>query len=102
MILEEFPKSTVDVYVCVLEAAGGELPAAVCAASLALADAGIAMRDLVAACSVVRPGPPKPQHPHAMLSEAAYYETRDNVLLSSVLFNTQQALDTLIKLLEEL
>lgn len=61
MILEEFPKSTVDVYVCVLEAAGGELPAAVCAASLALADAGIAMRDLVAACSVVRADPP-PSH----------------------------------------
>ena len=54
VLLEEFPKSTVDVYVCVLEAAGGELPAAICSASLALADAGIAMRDLVAACAVVR------------------------------------------------
>lgn len=54
VLLEHFPKATVDVYVCVLEAAGAEVAAAICAASLALADAGIAMRDLVAACAVVR------------------------------------------------
>ena len=36
------------------QAGGGELPAVICAASLALADAGVAMRDLVAACAVVR------------------------------------------------
>ena len=43
-----------DVYVTVLEAAGAELPAAVAAATAALANAGVAMRDLVSACSVAR------------------------------------------------
>ncbi len=52
--LETFPKAFVDVYCLVLEADGGELPAAICAASMALANAGIAMNDLVAACTVVR------------------------------------------------
>ena len=57
VLLDSFPKATLDVYVCVLEAGGGEVPAAICAASLALAHAGIAMRDLVAACAVVCIGP---------------------------------------------
>lgn len=51
--LDAFPKAAVDVYVCVLEADGGELAAAVTAGAAALADAGIPMRDLVAACSFV-------------------------------------------------
>lgn len=42
-----------DVYVCILEADGGELAAAISVGAAALADAGIPMRDLVAACSVV-------------------------------------------------
>jgi ribonuclease PH len=55
VLTETFPKSFVDVYVLVLQADAGELPAAVMAASLALAHAGVACRDLVAACTVVRP-----------------------------------------------
>ena len=51
--LGAFPKAAVDVYVCVLEADGGELAAAVTAGAAALADAGIPLRDLVAACSFV-------------------------------------------------
>ena len=54
VLLETFPKTSVDVYVTVLEAAGAELPAAVAAATAALANAGVAMRDLVSACSVAR------------------------------------------------
>lgn len=54
MDLASFPKAAADVYVLVLEAGGGELGVAATAAALALADAGIEMFDLVAACTVVR------------------------------------------------
>eukprot|EP00884_Botryococcus_braunii_P017231 jgi/Botrbrau1/4191/Bobra.0192s0050.1 len=54
VLLHTFPKMFVDVYCLVVEADGGELPTAIIAASLALADAGIALRDLVPACTVVR------------------------------------------------
>jgi len=47
-----FPKAAVDVRVSVLEADGGEDAAAVVAASLALADAGIEAADLAACCGV--------------------------------------------------
>jgi hypothetical protein len=52
--LAKLPKSVVDVYVLVMEAGGSEAATAATAASLALADAGVEMFDLVAACSVVR------------------------------------------------
>jgi hypothetical protein len=52
--LSKLPKSVVDVYILILEAGGAEAAVAATAASLALADAGIEMLDLVAACSVVR------------------------------------------------
>ena len=48
-----FPKSNVDVYCLVLESGGSDVAVAISAASLALADAGIEMYDLVSACSVV-------------------------------------------------
>ena len=54
VLLETFPKTSVDVYLTVLEAAGAELPAAVACACAALVHAGVAMRDLVSACSVAR------------------------------------------------
>ena len=52
-----FPKSTVDVCCLVLESGGSELAVAICAASLALADAGIQLYDLVTACNVVSCAP---------------------------------------------
>ena len=55
VLLETFPKAFVDVYVLILQADGAELPAAAMAASAALAHAGVACRDLVTACAVVRP-----------------------------------------------
>jgi len=51
LILEKFPRTTVDVYLEVLQADGGSRCAALDAASVALADAGIPMRDMVSACA---------------------------------------------------
>jgi exosome complex component RRP41 len=52
IFLEDFPKATIDVFVEILQADGSTRVAAINAASLALASAGIPMKDLVAACSV--------------------------------------------------
>ncbi len=52
IILEEFPEMSIDVYMEVLQAEGSTRVASVTAASVALADAGIPMRDLVVGCSV--------------------------------------------------
>jgi len=49
---EYFPKSAIDIFVEVLQADAGTRTAALNAASLALADAGIPMRGLVSACAV--------------------------------------------------
>ncbi|EFJ27555.1 hypothetical protein SELMODRAFT_441621 [Selaginella moellendorffii] len=49
--LRTFPKTTVDVFALVLQSGGGDLPVIVTCASLALADAGIVLYDLVAAVS---------------------------------------------------
>ncbi|CAK9138724.1 unnamed protein product [Ilex paraguariensis] len=52
IILDSFPKTTVDVFALVLESGGSDLPVVVSCASLALADAGIMMYDVVASVSV--------------------------------------------------
>jgi len=52
LFLEEFPKAVIDVFVQVIQADGGTRCAAINAASLALADAGIPMRTLVPAVAV--------------------------------------------------
>lgn len=49
IFIEEFPRTAIDVYTYVLEADAGTRCASICAASLALADAGVPMRDLVSA-----------------------------------------------------
>ncbi len=51
VMLEQFPRTAVDVYIEVLQADGGSRCAALDAASVALADAGIPMRDMVCACA---------------------------------------------------
>eukprot|EP01133_Synstelium_polycarpum_P003728 gene3728-4297_t len=51
--LEMYPKTVIDIYVLVLNDDGGVLEAAITAASMALADAGVEMYDMVAACSSV-------------------------------------------------
>jgi exosome complex component RRP41 len=52
--LSDFPNSVVDVFVELPQTDAGSRCAAICAASMALADAGIAMKDLVAAVAVGR------------------------------------------------
>ena len=51
VMLENFPRTVVDVYIEVLQADGGSRCAALDAAAVALADAGIPMRDMVSACA---------------------------------------------------
>ena len=52
LMLEDFPKVTVDVFSEIVQADGSTRVTAINAASLALATAGIPMKDLVVACSV--------------------------------------------------
>ncbi|HID73694.1 MAG TPA: exosome complex exonuclease Rrp41 [Thermoplasmata archaeon] len=56
VFVEEFPKSTIDVYVEILQASAGTRCVGLTAASLALADAGIPMRDLVTSCAAGKVG----------------------------------------------
>jgi exosome complex component RRP41 len=51
VFLERYPRASIDVYIEVLEADGGTRCASINAAAVALVDAGIPMRDLVAACA---------------------------------------------------
>jgi exosome complex component RRP41 len=48
---EQFPRTSVDIYIEVLQADAGTRCAGITAASVALADAGIPMRDLVTSCA---------------------------------------------------
>ncbi len=51
LMLDDYPRTAIDVYIEVLQADGGSRCAGITAASVALADAGINMRDFVAACA---------------------------------------------------
>ena len=51
VFLERYPRSVIDVYAEILEADGGTRTACINAATVALVDAGIPMRDLVASCA---------------------------------------------------
>lgn len=51
VFLEYYPRTSVDVFIEILQADGGTRCASITAASLALADAGIPMRDSVVACA---------------------------------------------------
>lgn len=54
--LTQFPNSVVDVFIELSETDAGSRCAGICAAAMALADAGIPMKDMVAAISVGRVG----------------------------------------------
>ncbi len=56
LILADYPRTAIDVYIEVLQADGGSRCASIAVASLALADAGINMIDLVAACAAGKIG----------------------------------------------
>jgi exosome complex component RRP41 len=51
VFMEYYPRTMIDVFIEILQADGGTRCASITAASLALADAGIPMRDLVVACA---------------------------------------------------
>jgi len=51
LILEDYPRTAIDVYIEILQSDGGSRCAGIAAASVALGDAGINMRDLVSACA---------------------------------------------------
>lgn len=51
IFVEYYPRTSIDMFIEVLQADGGTRCASLTAVSLALADAGIPMRDLVAACA---------------------------------------------------
>ncbi len=51
LTVEDYPRTAIEIFVEVLQSDGGSRVAGITAASLALADAGINMRDLVVGCS---------------------------------------------------
>jgi exosome complex component RRP41 len=51
LMLEDYPRTAIDVFVEVLQSDGGSRCAGISAAAVALADAGINMRDLVSGCA---------------------------------------------------
>lgn len=51
IFVEYYPRTSIDIFIEVLQADGGTRCAGIITASLALADAGIPMRDLVVACA---------------------------------------------------
>jgi len=60
VILQKYPKASIELCILVLQSDGGEWPACVLASSLAIADAGIEMYGLVLAATVGRVPPPAP------------------------------------------
>ncbi|MGC8584968.1 MAG: exosome complex exonuclease Rrp41 [Thermoplasmata archaeon] len=52
VFLEQYPRTAIDVFIEVLQADAGTRIAGLTAASVALADAGIPMKDLIAGCAV--------------------------------------------------
>lgn len=65
--LEKFPKAQIDIFVTVLQNDGSALAGAITAASVALADAGIEMYDVVTGCSLR-------QHGHQVLIDPTALE----------------------------
>jgi len=56
ILSENYPRTTIDIFIEVLQSDGGSRCAAITGASLALADAGIPMKSLVSACAVGKIG----------------------------------------------
>jgi len=52
IFLENFPKATLDIYIEIIQADGSTRVTGINAASIALANAGVEMEDLIASCSV--------------------------------------------------
>ena len=54
ILIEKYPKTLISINVCILQSCGGELSTCIMAASLALLDAGIEIKDVVTSCTVMR------------------------------------------------
>lgn len=89
IVLEEFPRAQVDIVVEILEAAAGTRCAAITAASVALADAGIPMKGMIASCAAGKAGgmvcldlnQPEDNHGEADVPVAINMTTGEVVLL---------------------
>ena len=89
VLLEKFPNMQIDVFVDVLQADAGTRCAALSAASVALADAGIPMTSLIACCAagkidnkvVVDLDKPEDNHGQADVPMAVIPRTEEIVLL---------------------
>jgi exosome complex component RRP41 len=56
ILLEDYPRTAIEIYIEVLESDGGSRCASLTSASVALADAGINMKDMVSACAAGKIG----------------------------------------------
>lgn len=89
IFLEYFPKTSVDVFVEILQAEAGTRCAGLTAASIALADAGIPMKDLIVSCAagkidgtiVLDPGKDEDNQGEADLPIAIAPRTKEVVLM---------------------
>lgn len=54
IVSETYPRTSIDIFIEVLQSDGGSRCAGITAASLALADAGIPLREIVAACAATK------------------------------------------------
>ncbi|MFQ5883710.1 MAG: exosome complex exonuclease Rrp41 [Thermoplasmata archaeon] len=97
---EQFPRTSVDVFIEVLQAEAGTRCAGLTAASVALADAGIPMRDLVVSCAtgkadgvlILDPGKEEDNRGQADMPLAVVPRTEDIVLLQMDGHLTQEEL----------
>ncbi len=102
---EQFPRTSVDVFVEVLQAEAGTRCAGVTVAAVAMADAGIPMRDLVVSCAsgkiedtiVLDPGKDEDNFGQADLPVAIVPRTEDIVLLQMDGHFTPDEFDTALK-----
>lgn len=105
VVLEEFPRAQVDIVVEILEAAAGTRCAAITAASVALADAGIPMKGMVASCAAGKAGgmvcvdlnQPEDNHGEADLPVAVNMTTGEIVLLQMDGNLSPEEFDTALK-----
>ncbi|XP_059569624.1 exosome complex component MTR3 [Alligator mississippiensis] len=75
--LGRYPRAQLEVAALLLQDGGSALAAAVSAAALALADAGVEMHDLVVACALSRPPAPSAADPPAWRLQPSEREERD-------------------------
>ncbi|OKY78465.1 MAG: Ribonuclease PH [Candidatus Methanohalarchaeum thermophilum] len=109
IFLEKYPKSVIDVFVEIVESAAGTRTTSLTAASVACADAGIPMRDLIASCAsgkideeiVLDLNEPEDNHGDADVPVAMMPRTEDITLLQMDGDLTAEEIDEAIDLAKE-